>query len=186
MLGHSSYGCDWHLSVVHQVEPHIQFSSHFISPTCAVHPSDLTGGPSNKERWSRKDMNEAVTSSHSHHWHGFTAAWCSASWTYGVRVVIPLLPDIWSSLAFSLAVSKWLITQTVWQEAFQHDQTKQNKRFYRPDRMPQHSRSPWIQAVAWQPWCLSVVMETYVSELFSQPGERMTKREEMINICLFW
>lgn len=41
---------------------------------------------------------------------------------------------------------------------------KKRRHFYRPDQMPLHTRFPWIRAVTWQRWCLSVVMETSVSE----------------------
>lgn len=47
-------------------------------------------------------------------------------------------------------------------------QVNKKEWFFRPDQMPPHSRFPWIQGVTWQPWCLSVVMETYVSRLL--PG----------------
>lgn len=85
--------------------------------------------------------------------------------TYGISILSCYFPTH-DPLTFSPAVSKWLIIQAVWGEAFATWVNKKKKRrhFFRPDQMPLHTRFPWIRAVTWQRWCLSVVMETSVSE----------------------
>lgn len=78
---------------------------------------------------------------------------------------IPLLPGMWSSHS-----EPHRVKMSHYSKCFNGGFTTgvNKKGFFRPDQMPRHTRYPWIQAVSWQPLCLSVVMETSVSNLL--PG----------------
>lgn len=83
-------------------------------------------------------------------------------------------------LTFSPTESIRLIIQAFWGEVFA---TCVNKKKGDTDQMLLHTRFPWIHAVTWQPWCLSVVMDTSVLA-----AKMMTERQRIIvmSVCFMF